>query len=362
MSNDHSRTSVRLHLTNVTGAGATQLLQSLLPALELVPTFSVTHLFLPESGSLSSYRSGDATAITEVYRRKLPNVLSRVLECTLLAGQFDDDSHLLVLGDLPLRCRGPQTVFVQTPNLIRPARFILSFDYVKYWISRLLFRLGMSRVRAFIVQTEVMRDELVRSYPRIAERVHVIPQPVPSWLLQSGLQRRSRLRKSGQLLNLIYPAASYPHKNHSLLSRVNSKDVWPVEKLVLTLDVNAHLAHMPPWVHCCGFLSPQAMIAAYSQVDGLLFLSKNESYGFPLIEAMFVGLPIICPDLPYAHTLCGKNAIYFDPDLPDSLHHALVTLKYRLDDGWWPDWRDRLSFLPSNWNEVAQRMLKVACD
>ena len=35
-------------------------------------------------------------------------------------------------------------------------------------------------------------------------------------------------------------------------------------------------------------------------MDALLFLSTDESYGFPLIEAMFVGLPIICPDLPYA--------------------------------------------------------------
>lgn len=362
MSVAHIRTPVRVHLTNVAGAGASQLLQSLLPALEQVPTCSITHIFLPDRGKLMVYRSNNSSTITEIYHRRLNNALSRMLECTLLAGRFDDDSPLLVLGDLPLRCRGPQTVFVQTPNILRPARMSLTYNGIKYSISRLLFRLGMHRVRAFIVQTDVMRVELERSYPGVVGRVHVISQPVPTWLLKSGVRRQARLRRSGQALDLIYPAAGYPHKNHALLSRLDPSDVWPVEQLVLTLDPYAHPAKELSWVQCRGFLSPQAIITAYSQVDGLLFLSKSESYGFPLVEAMFVGLPIICPDLPYAHTLCGDMAIYFDPDQPNSLRHAVLTLKSRLDEGWWPDWRDRLVSLPSDWNEVAQRMLKITCD
>lgn len=356
------RSPVRLHLTNVAGAGASQLLLSLLPALERDPGVVVERIELPDRGKLADYHSSSPATVAEVYRRRLPNALSRLLECTWLANRFDGESPLLVLGDLPLCCRGPQTVFVQTPNLLSPARLTLNSDGLKYSISRMLFRLGMSRVRAFIVQTDVMRDELLRTYPSLAGRVHVIAQPVPTWLLQSGLQRQGRVCKDSQLLDLIYPAAGYPHKNHALLSRLDPCDVWPVEQLVLTLEPNNHPAQGLPWVQCGGFLSPQEMIAAYSRVDGLLFLSKRESYGFPLIEAMYVGLPIICPDLPYAHTLCGDNAIYFDPDHPDSLRQALIRLKSRLDEGWWPDWRERLVSLPSNWNEVAQRMLKIACD
>lgn len=357
-----SSTPVRLHLTNVAGAGASQLLQSLLPALERDPGVMVERIDLPDRGALSAYRSSSSTTVVEVYRRRLPNALSRMLECTWLAGRFDGDSPLLVLGDLPLRCRGPQTVFVQTPNLLKPARLRLDADGVKYWISRTLFRIGMDRVRAFIVQTNVMRDALERSYPGVAGRVHVIAQPVPSWLLHSGLKRSARARSAGQGMSLIYPAAGYPHKNHALLSRLDPRVGWPVKRLTLTLDSTAHPAPQLPWVHCSGFLSPQAMIEAYSQVDALLFLSKDESYGFPLIEAMFVGLPIVCPDLPYAHTLCGDQAIYFDPNSSDSLHQALCTLQSRLDQDWWPDWQDRIADMPPDWETVARRMLAVACD
>jgi len=355
------RPPVRLHLTNVAGAGASQLLQSLLPALERDPGVVVERIELPDRGKLADYRSSSLTTVAEVYRRRLPNALSRMLECTWLAGRFDGESPLLVLGDLPLRCRGPQTVFVQTPNLLKPARARFGADGIKYWISRTLFRLGMDRVRAFIVQTDVMRDALERSYPGVVGRVHVIAQPVPTWLLHSGLKRRARVRAPGQALDLIYPAAGYPHKNHVLLSRLEAGVEWSVDQLVLTLDAAAHPAPGLTWVKCNGFLSPEAMIAAYSQVDALLFLSKDESYGFPLVEAMFVGLPIVCPDLPYARTLCGDHAFYFDPDQPESLRHALASLKLRLDQGWWPDWQDRLVSIPPDWNTVARKMLEVAC-
>ena len=356
-----SRIPVRFHLTNVTGAGASQLLLSLLPALERDPGVFVKRIELPDHGELATYQSSCVNTIAEVYRRCLPNALSRILECTWLAGRFDGDSPLLVLGDLPLRCRGPQTVFLQQSNLLSSDRFDWRLSSLKYVLSRAIFRWNLDRVRAFIVQTEVMREALIRCYPGVAGRVYVIAQPVPSWLLQSGLKRQARRSFSRQGLNLIYPAAGYQHKNHALLSRLDPQADWPVERLTLTLDSAANPALKLPWVECSGFLQPQEMIKAYSLVDGLLFLSKKESYGFPLIEAMFVGLPIVCPDLPYAHTLCGNQAIYFEPDQPESLHHALRTLQSRLTEGWWPDWKDRLRSLPASWEDVARSMLDIAC-
>jgi glycosyltransferase involved in cell wall biosynthesis len=345
----------------VAGAGASQLLQSLLPALERDAGVVVERIDLPNRGELAYYQSASKTTVTEVYQRYLPNALSRVLECTLLAGRFDGATPLLVLGDMPLQCDGPQTVFVQTPHLLKPTRRKWGSNSIKYWVSRTLFRAGMGRVNALIVQTDVMRDALVRSYPSIKGRVHVVAQPVPIWLIQSGLKRRGRVLESSAALQLIYPAAGYPHKNHALLSRIDCRDAWPVERLTLTLDASAQSAPLLPWVLYSGFLPPQKMIAAYSQVDALVFLSKEESYGFPLIEAMFVGLPIVCPNLPYARTLCGDQAIYFDPDQPEALRQALVLLKTQLDQGWWPDWRDRLVDMPKDWETVARRMLAIAC-
>ena len=356
-----NRSSVRLHLTNVTGAGASQLLQSLLPALERDSDFAIEKISLPELGALSLYQSSNPSTVLDVYKRSLPNSLSRILECTLLASDFDGDSPLLVLGDLPLRCRGPQTVFVQQSNLLIPKKLRGSARVFRYWLARAIFRFNLDRVRAVIVQTVVMREALELSYPAIVGRVHVIAQPVPAWLLHCGLYRSSRVQRTGDRLTLIYPAAGYPHKNHVLLSRFDVHADSPVEQLILTVNSTSHPAPHLSWIQCRGFLTPQEMVDAYSKVDALLFLSKEESYGFPLIEAMFVGLPIVCPDLPYAHTLCGDEAIYFDPDNPAMLLAALQTLQTRLRQGWWPNWEDRLVEIPKDWETVARHMLEVTC-
>jgi glycosyltransferase involved in cell wall biosynthesis len=358
---EFSKTSVRLHLTNVTGVGASQLLQSLLPVLERDSLVKVERIYLPESGALSTYRSQDPLTVVEVYHRVLPNALSRVVECTFGASHFDGDLPLLVFGDLPIRCKGPQTVFVQQSNLLRPDKFQCQRGSLRYWLARLVFFINRHRVRAFIVQTDVMREALERSYLGIAGRVHVIPQPVPSWLLHSNLCRKGRAQPNLERLRLIYPAAGYPHKNHVLLSRLDLNVDWPIEELTLTLSETSHPAPQISWIHCAGFLSPLQMIQAYSKADALLFLSKEESYGFPLLEAMFVGLPIVCPELPYARVLCGDNAIYFDPDDTESLLRALRTLQTRLLQGWWPNWEDCLLKIPKDWETVAREILEITC-
>jgi glycosyltransferase involved in cell wall biosynthesis len=340
------------------------LLLSLLPALERNAGVQITEIHLPDRGSLANYQKSPDGGMSTRYRRRLPNALSRILECLVFARKFDGNTPLLVLGDLPLRCNAPQVVFVQTPHLLRPVRYRWRLDSLKFAISRLVFRLNARYADAFVVQTTFMQSALAASYPAIGKRIHVIAQPVPAWLLENA-SRRSGLRGTpGAALKLIYPAAGYPHKNHRLLASIKpGPDLsWPVENLKLTLPVENHPAPDIRWIQCVGFLSAPAMIQAYGEADGLLFLSTDESYGFPLVEAMFMGLPVVCPDLPYAHALCGEGAIYFDPLSIDSLRTAIETLHARLSSGWWPDWTKQLNAIPKDWDVVADAMIAVACD
>ena len=363
MTSGDAPSRVRLHLTNVAGVGASQLLQSLLPALERVPGVHIEHIYLPNRGPLAGYRSSNPETVVSRYERVLPNSLSRVAECTWLANQFEGSSPLVVFGDLPLRCRSTsQTVFLQTPKLLHAPGARFSPPEFKYVVARAVFRLNKHRARRFIVQTDLMRRELERVHPDLQGRIRVVPQPVPAWLLRSGLSRRNRLETSSGDLRLIYPAAGYPHKNHALLGSLNPQASWPVERLLLTLDSDRNPAPQLPWVTCAGLLDSAQMIAEYGQADALLFLSKQESYGFPLVEAMFIGLPIVCADLPYARVLCGDQAIYFDPDSGESLLAALRNLRDRLENGWWPQWDAHLARIPRDWETVAEEMLKVALE
>lgn len=356
-----SQKSIRIHLTNVTGMGASQLLESLLPALVDSEQAHVTQIYLPDTGILSGFSLVSESVIIKQYRRFLPKAISRFLECTLFAYKFNDSTPILVLGDLPLRVQCRQTLFVQTPHLISPKSFAWHPRGWKYLITRFIFRLNMNRVSTFIVQTDIMKTSLIASYPSIKDRVRIISHPPPRWLLECKIPERHR-KAEVRNLRLIYPAAEYPHKNHSLLSRIDIAEsrLWPVEELLLTIREVVNPAPSISWVQCVGHLSPAEMIHAYGSVDGILFLSKKESLGFPLVEAMFFGLPVICPDLPYARTLCGDQGIYFDPDSVESLRAALMELKGLLSDNWKPDWSGQLRGIPKDWDGVASKILDLA--
>ena len=349
-----------VHLTNLAGAGAVQLAASLLPALDRAPGYRLEQIHLPDRGALAGYRRSTDGPAPVRYRRRLPNALSRVLECLWPRHRFDGATPLLVLGDLPLRCKTRQVVFVQTQHLVQGDRSGNRWAALKYRIARRLFAVNARFGDAYIVQSETMKDALELTYPAVKGKVRVIAQPAPGWLLASGLRRRTGQGDAGRGLKLFYPAAAYPHKNHALLSRATPPSgAWPVESLLLTVAPEADPNPRLGWIRCVGMLSPEAMLAAYADVDALLFLSIAESYGFPLVEAMWIGLPIVCPDLPYAHSLCGDQALYFDPTRIDSLQRALQDLQQRLQAGWWPDWSARLVGLPRDWDAVAAAMLET---
>ncbi|MEC5159793.1 MULTISPECIES: glycosyltransferase [unclassified Janthinobacterium] len=353
---------VRLHLTNIIGLGATQLLRSLLPSLESLPGYRLETLYLPASGPLAAHIAADPRTRLALYRRYLPNALSRVLECTLFGAGFDGATPLLVLGDIPLRCRARQTVFVQNSLLTKGADTGHSLGALKYYIAKCLFKRNMQYVAAFIVQTEAMKAALLDSYPQILGRVHVIAQPAPDWLLASQLRRGAPRDGGGAGLRLFYPAAGYPHKNHGLFGELGAAEgqSWPVAEVVLTIPQSLHPNPALSWLRCVDRLEPDQVIAAYGACDALLFMSLTESFGFPLVEAMWIGLPVVCPDLPYARAQCGDQALYFDVADAASLGRALAELHSRLADGWWPDWSERLRTIPRDWAEVGEAMLSLA--
>lgn len=356
------RKPVRLHLTNVVGLGAVRLLQSLLPSLVAQPGYRLEEVYLPVAGELSNFTQFERGTVLTRYQRFLPNSISRLLECTLFGGKFDGASPLLVLGDIPIKCKSKQTVFVQTPLLVRGASTGRRLGALKYWVARWLFRRNMRYVSKFIVQTEAMKSSLTDSYPELMGRIQVLAQPAPAWLISSQLKRMQFHSGPNSGLRLFYPAATYPHKNHRILGEIDCQETWPVSELVLTIPENQSPNPSLVWMRCVGRLEPDAVLDVYRTADALLFLSLSESLGFPLVEAMWIGVPVICPDLPYARTLCGEQAIYFDPHNVASLRAAIDELAKRRASGWWPDWSGSLARIPHNWQEVAHAMLKLATE
>lgn len=68
------------------------------------------------------------------------------------------------------------------------------------------------------------------------------------------------------------------------------------------------------------------LVAAYQGADALIFPSRLEGFGFPVLEAMAAGCPVVCTNVTSLPEVGGDAARYFAPDDPDAAAAGLHTL------------------------------------
>lgn len=351
-----------VHATNITGLGAAQVARSIIEALLVGEEGPRLDCWVPTVGPLAGIGSTSPRAEFHRFRRKLPNSVSRLLECRFSGRYFPPASHGITLGDVPLGHLGRQVVLAHQPHLTSPRINPNASGSFNSRMLRQLFRRNLRHADHLVVQTGVVEEELLASYPELEGRVAVIPQPPPIWF-RRRLMAEGRGRPVGGPLRLFYPAAGYPHKNHRLLARMAAVGPPPASfgEMVITLrpEETSGLDLGFPWLRNVGRLDPDACLAAYGEVDALFFPSTAESYGLPLVEAMVLGLPIVAADLPYARWLCEDQALLFDPFDPHAAWLAIAELVERRRSGWHPDYRRALAKLPRDWGEVAEGFLEL---
>jgi glycosyltransferase involved in cell wall biosynthesis len=64
----------------------------------------------------------------------------------------------------------------------------------------------------------------------------------------------------------------------------------------------------------------------YRHADALVFPSRYEGFGLPVVEAQRLGCPVAASDRAALPEVAGDGAAYFDPDISGSLRTALETL------------------------------------
>lgn len=348
-------------VSNVRGLGAIQLAQSLLPAFERVAGSLIDNIWLPSTGNLKNYRGILNLDSYKIVKRNLPNSISRTIECFFPNYFYPSENSIIVLGDLPLRHQGKQVVFVHRPHLISSVKSGTLIGDLNAWVSRKIFNINSDFADTIIVQTKSMRTGLLQTYKNITDKIEIIAQPAPEWLISDPIRRTKRISCDNfDIVNLFFPSAEYPHKNHDLLYRYykEHKNNSALTHITVTLnqpdEFNSKFG-----IKFVGRLDSVGMRNQYQKTDALLFPSLEESYGLPLVEAICIGLPIICADRPYARALCGDNAIYFDPLSTSSLAVAIDDLRARLLSGWWPNWKNERSQFPKSWDDVAKEMIKL---
>ena len=137
---------------------------------------------------------------------------------------------------------------------------------------------------------------------------------------------------------LMYPARTWPHKNHGALidaaALLRQRDGIDVS-LVFTgyrtpeataLDARARRLGVEGLLTWTGFLAPQELRAVYALADGVIIPSLFEAASAPLWEAWVAGKPAACSSVTSLPDQAGDAAIVFDPTSVYDVADAMARL------------------------------------
>ncbi len=222
----------------------------------------------------------------------------------------------------------------------------------QFFLRRCLVSLSVMVAKVVVTPSQSMMTLMRQLIPRLDGKALVNYLGVPTELfsrrpLPNDGERTENSRKSFQIL---YVSEYGDYKNLTVLLNavmilreqgvtdfllVSTADPWQFPDVeAVTREEDQALATHPlisPLVKFTGLVPYEDVPKLYGQSDLFVFPSLVESFGYPLVEAMAMGLPIIASDIPICREICGKGAVYFIPPEPADLAAKIVLLKNNSD-------------------------------
>ena len=146
-------------------------------------------------------------------------------------------------------------------------------------------------------------------------RVRVVPHGIDHSLFSPADEEREPF--------LLYPARAWPHKNHARLYEAFALLRHEQPELRLVLTGGGHSGTPPDGVEVRGHVGQDELVTLYRRAAALVFPSRYEGFGQPVLEAMACGCPVACSDIPALREVAGDAARVFDPDAPDAIAAAV---------------------------------------
>jgi glycosyltransferase involved in cell wall biosynthesis len=200
------------------------------------------------------------------------------------------------------------------------------------WYRFLLPRLAR-RVKKIITVSEFSRRELARLCDVPPEKIVAIPNGISPRFAPASAEQKAALTKKHALEKpfVLYLGSLEPRKNVAALLAAWKNIAPRGHELVLAgaasrIFRERGFADLPPATRLLGRVGDDELPALLSAADWFAFPALYEGFGFPPLEAMACGTPVLCSNAASLPEVCGASfdgktgaALYFDPHHVDDL-------------------------------------------
>ena len=235
----------------------------------------------------------------------------------------------------------PQAFLTKLPSVYQPHDLLHrhhpeQFSPVHARYRDKAYRTFCDRAAVVAVMTEFGRTDLVEAFGLPAERIAVVP-----WAPVIGLGELT-MSPTPDVPGLpdrfvLYPAQTWPHKNHLRLVEALAmlRDRGTVIPIVCTGRQTEQMASIQRRIHelavgdqvrFTGYVSSATLEALYRRATALIFPSRFEGWGLPVVEAFAFNLPVACSNATALPEVAGGAALAFDPDDTSDMASALARI------------------------------------
>ena len=221
-------------------------------------------------------------------------------------------------GTAPLRAHRP---YVLTVHDLQFRTYPEYFTRLKRAYLGTVIPRSVRHAAVVAVPSEYVRGSVIEAYGADPERVMVVPHGIEPTLVdhvtpEAELRQRYGL---GDGPIVVYPAVTHPHKHHGFLLDLMARR-WtdPDLRLVLTggtgLGDAVVAACTDPRVRRLGRVPEADRNGLLAMARAMVFPSRYEGFGAPLIEAMTLGTPVVCADTTCMPQIVGDAGLVLPLD------------------------------------------------
>lgn len=198
------------------------------------------------------------------------------------------------------------------------------FNNLIFSLKKVVFNSHIKLTDFWIVQTQFVKDELLKKYKVIPNsNVHIIPF-YPS-LVNSGIYNK-------QKDSYLYVSSGFEYKNHLNLLSAFCLFFDQFKRGILYVTISAEFKTLYNYISDLvdkgypiiniGNVDRESLYYYYSICNFLVYPSKIESLGLGVLEGIENNCYVLGPDLPWLHSVCEPSLV-FDPNTVSSILEVL---------------------------------------
>jgi glycosyltransferase involved in cell wall biosynthesis len=210
-----------------------------------------------------------------------------------------------------------------------------TFNAVKLAYLRRSVPRAVRRAAVVVTPSEFVRSTVLDLVPqRDPASVIVVDHPVPASSVAPTAPEVLAKKWSLRQPVIVYPAITYRHKNHAVLvdamATLTARNVdvrlvllggvGPVEREVMAA---VHREGLGDRVVRTGRVSDGDRDGLIAMASALVFPSRYEGFGAPVVEAMHLGCPVLAGDATALREVVGDAGWLIDPDSPGAWAEAI---------------------------------------